>query len=83
LQASTLPAWAGSAPGLKASSDSVARVTAAGEAAFNLTFSLDAAASIKFLVVHASMYARFGDNYAVYDNVVSCSGREFVYAAVY
>lgn len=71
LQASTLPAWTGSAPGLKSSSDPVARVAAAGESAFNLTFSLDAAASIKFLVVHANMYARFGNNYAVYDNVVS------------
>jgi hypothetical protein len=79
MQASTLPAWAGSAPGLKTGSDPVARVTAAGEAAFNLTFSLDATASIKFLVVHATMYARFGDNYAVYDNVVSCRGE---YAAV-
>jgi hypothetical protein len=71
LQASTLPAWPGSAPGLKSSSDPVAKVAAAGESAFNLTVSLDAAASIKFLVVHASVYARFGDNYAVYDNVVS------------
>ncbi|WIA19460.1 hypothetical protein OEZ85_004074 [Tetradesmus obliquus] len=84
--ASTLPAWTGSAPGLKSSSDPVARVAAAGESAFNLTFSLDAAASIKFLVVHANMYARFGNNYAVYDNVmllvpVSLDGTDFGTAA--
>lgn len=71
LQASTLPAVVGTAQGSKGGSLLVATAAAAGESSFTLALSMDVAGPMKYLVVYASMYARFADSYLVFDNVVS------------
>jgi hypothetical protein len=45
-----------------------ARVTAASENAFNLTFTLDRPGTLNFLVLYSSLVARYVDTYVAFDN---------------
>lgn len=53
--------------------DAVVRGTSNGiaEATFDLTFQMNAAGTVKFLVMYAKVYARFMESYVVFDNAVS------------
>lgn len=45
--------------------------TGVAEATFDLTFQVNAAGTVQFLVMYAKVYARFMDTYVVFDNAVS------------
>eukprot|EP00775_Hariotina_reticulata_P010661 gene10661-10820_t len=85
VQATTLPAWAGTAPSLSGNSSSLVKggsltpssnrltssVTSAGDNSFVLSFNLNTAGAVQFLVLQASLYSRFAQRYAVWDNVLA------------
>lgn len=70
MQAATLPGYASRAPMLKGGAAVRATSSATSEATFDLTFQMNAAGTVKFLVLYANMYARFMDTYVVFDNAV-------------
>jgi hypothetical protein len=45
--------------------------TGIAESTFELTFQINQAGTVQFLVMYANMYARFMDTYVVFDNTVS------------
>lgn len=73
LQASTgtLPTYSSKAPALKGGATVRATSTGVAEATFDLTFQVNAAGTVQFLVMYAKVYARFMDTYVVFDNAVS------------
>lgn len=50
--------------------------TGIAESTFELTFQINEAGTVQFLVMYANMYARFMDTYVVFDNTVSTQGVE-------
>jgi len=71
LQAATLPGYASRAPVLKGGASVKATSSSGAEAGFDLTFQMNSAGSVKFIVMYAKVYARFMDTYVVFDNTVS------------
>jgi hypothetical protein len=83
-QATTLPAWAGTAPSLGGNISSLVKgssltptsnrltssVTSTAENSFVLSFNLNTPGAVKFLVLQASLYSRFEQRYAVWNNVL-------------
>lgn len=70
-----MPAYSSRAPALKGGASVRATSTGVAEATFDLTFQINAAGTVKFLVLYAKVYARFMDTYVVFDNAVSPSCR--------
>jgi hypothetical protein len=76
VQVTTGPNWASSTPlvrsapldGTAGSSIGSARVAAAGESSFDLAFTLTRPGSLTFVVLYASMVARYLDTYVAFDN---------------
>jgi len=65
---SSIPFVRGAATGNDTNSIASARVAAAGESAFNLTFSLSRPGTLHFVVLYASMMARYVDTWVAFDN---------------
>ena len=73
VKAATSTSWGatallGGAGASNETSIAVARVAAAGDSAFNLTFGLTAPGALHFAVVYAAMSARFVESYVAFDN---------------
>lgn len=74
-QVVTLPGYASRAPMLKVGSSVKGISNGVAEAAFDLTFQMNAPGTVQFLVMHSKVYARFMDTYVVFDNAVRlCRG---------
>lgn len=74
LQATTLPGYASRAPMLKGGASVKGSSSGVAEATFDLTFQMNSAGAVKFLVMHSKVYARFMDTYVVFDNEVRRAG---------
>lgn len=71
-----MPGYASRAPMLKVGSSVKGISNGVAEAAFDLTFQMNAPGTVKFLVMHSKIYTRFMDTYVVFDNTVRlCWGR--------
>lgn len=66
-----MPGFASKAPVLKGGATVKGTSNGIAEATFDLTFQMNAAGTVKFLVMYAKVYARFMESYVVFDNAVS------------